>query len=94
MTGTESVVKALNMVSAALMVDPAAVGGGDHHLLISGDDEGAKEEVGEILRSFGWEQVVDLGGLSAARGMEMYLPVWLAMMNALGTATFNIRIVQ
>jgi hypothetical protein len=37
---------------------------------------------------------VDLGDIAAARGTEMYLPLWLRMMGALDTPQFNIRIVR
>jgi hypothetical protein len=32
---------------------------------------------------------IDLGGISAARGMEMLLPLWLRLLGALGHAGFN-----
>ena len=50
----------------------------------------------ELLRSFGWgaENVIDLGDISSARGVEMYLPLWLGMMGAFGTPQFNIRVVR
>jgi predicted dinucleotide-binding enzyme len=86
------VVKALNTVNAGVMVEPGKVPG-EHFLPICGDDE-AKPQVIELLGEFGWPQdrVVDLGDISAARGMEMYLPLWLALMNSLGTAEFNIAL--
>ncbi|MGD2070787.1 MAG: NAD(P)-binding domain-containing protein [Gemmatimonadota bacterium] len=88
------VVKALNTVTAALMVDPAAVGGGEHHLPVCGDDADAKRRVSGWLRDwFGWEHVIDLGPISSARGTEMYLPLWLRLWGALDTAMFNFRIV-
>ena len=37
--------------------------------------------------------MVDLGPLTAARGLEMMLPMWLNLMNALGTAQFGYRLV-
>lgn len=87
------VVKSLNTVTAAVMVDPAAVPG-DHALFLAGDDADAKTTVRGLLDELGWreEQLVDLGGLSAARGMEMYLPLWLEMMQASGSPMFNIVI--
>ena len=50
----------------------------------------------ELLQSFGWalERVTDLGDISAARGTEMYLPLWLRIYGALGTGEFNIGIVK
>lgn len=89
------VVKALNTVTAPVMVDPAGVGGGDHDVFLAGDDTTAKAQTAELLVSFGWrpERIRDLGGIDAARGLEMYLPLWIRIMGRLGTAQFNIRIV-
>jgi predicted dinucleotide-binding enzyme len=89
------VVKSLNTVNALVMVDPARVGRGEHDIFMCGNDAGAKARVGEILRGwFGWKNVVDLGDISAARGTESYLLIWLRMWGALGTGDFNIHIVR
>jgi hypothetical protein len=88
------VVKALNTMNASLMVDPQQLAGGDHTVFVSGDDPDAKATVVELLRGFGWTDIVDLGDLSSARGAEMLLPIWLRLMNALGTARFNVKIVR
>jgi predicted dinucleotide-binding enzyme len=89
------VVKTLNTVSASLMVDPSTLPG-EHVMFIAGDDAEAKQQVEQmILREwFGWREVIDLGGIANARGTEMYLPLWLRMWGALGTANFNIAIVR
>ena len=88
------VVKALNTVNAGVMVAPEKVPG-DHFLPICGDDA-AKPQMVELLGEFGWppDRVVDLGDISSARGMEMYLALWLALMNSLGTAEFNIALAR
>jgi predicted dinucleotide-binding enzyme len=85
------VVKALNTVNCQVMVDPGRVPG-DHVTFVSGDDEDAKREVAELLQSFGWprERIVDLGGIRAARGVEMYLPLWLSLYGRLETGDFNV----
>jgi len=89
------VVKALNTVNVEVMVDPTSVGAGDHDLIICGNDADAKSEVASFLRErFGWESIIDLGDITAARGTEMYLALWLRMLAALGTSRFNIRIVK
>jgi predicted dinucleotide-binding enzyme len=88
------VVKTLNTVTAAIMVDPQTVAGGDHDMFVCGNDASAKEVVIGILKEFGWLHITDLGDLSAARGMEMYLPLWLRMWGALGSGMFNIRIAR
>jgi predicted dinucleotide-binding enzyme len=89
------VVKALNTVNAQVMVDPARVPGG-HDLFICGDEEGSKREVAGLIESFGWppDSIVDLGDITAARGMEMYLPLWLRLMGALGGPDFNIHVAR
>lgn len=89
------VVKTLNTVTASLMVEPSKLPG-DHVMFMAGDDADAKQQVERmILREwFGWREVVDLGGIANARGTEMYLPLWLRLWGALGTANFNIAIVR
>jgi 8-hydroxy-5-deazaflavin:NADPH oxidoreductase len=89
------VVKALNTVTARLMVDPAQLAGGDHHLFICGDDAAAKQEVSELLgRWFGWRHIIDVGDITCARGTEMLLPLWIRLYAALGTPIFNFKVVS
>ena len=89
------VVKALNTVTAGLMVNPGLVGGGEHDLFICGDDAEAKRQVTDWLRQwFGWRHVVDVGPISAARGTEMMLPLWIRLMAGFGTPLFNFRVVR
>jgi predicted dinucleotide-binding enzyme len=87
------VVKTLNTLTAALMVNPQDLGA-DSSVFVSGDDDAAKATVTELLQSFGHTDVIDLGDITTARGTEMLLPVWLRLMGALGTATFNFKIVR
>lgn len=88
------VVKALSTVTAAVMVDPARVAG-PHHLPMAGNDPEAKASVRGLLLGLGWPEssLLDLGDLSAARGMEAYLLLWVRLMGALGSPVFNIRVV-
>lgn len=89
------VVKTLNTVTAPVMVDPASVAGGDHHVFVSGNDAAAKARVTELLgRWFGWRNVIDLGDITSARGAEMVLPIWLRLMGALGSPMFNFKIAR
>jgi 8-hydroxy-5-deazaflavin:NADPH oxidoreductase len=89
------VVKALNTINHEVMVEPGRVAG-EHDLFVCGNDESAKGEVTDLLEGLGWptEAVRDLGDISAARATEGYLPLWLRLMGALGTADFNIRVVR
>jgi len=89
------VVKALNTVNCAVMVDPSRVPG-DHVLFMCGDDADAKRETLSLLGEMGWsaQRVIDLGDIGAARGMEMYLPLWLRLMVTTGSADFNVTIAR
>ncbi len=87
------VVKALNMVNASVMTEPAALSG-EHDTFVAGNDDEAKAQVRGLLESFGWRTIHDLGDITAARGMEMYLPLWLRLMGATGGPGFNIRVVN
>jgi 8-hydroxy-5-deazaflavin:NADPH oxidoreductase len=87
------VVKALNTLTADLMVHPQALGASST-VFVSGDDAAAKATVTGILTSFGHDDVIDLGGIETARGTEMLLPIWLRLMGALGTAQFNVKVVR
>ena len=88
------VVKTLNTMTAALMVEPALAAGGDHSVFVSGNDDDAKKTVIDLLESIGHTDVIDLGDLSTARGTEMLLPIWLRLMGALGTPMFNFKIAR
>ena len=87
------VVKALNTVASAIMVDPAILPG-EHVVFVSGNDSGAKTQTTELLRSFGWRSIIDLGDITTARGPEQYLPLWLRLWGATGTIEFNIALVK
>jgi predicted dinucleotide-binding enzyme len=89
------VVKALNTVAAAVMVNPSAVAGGDHHTFVCGNDAEAKAlTTGWLKEWFGWEHVMDLGDITASRGLEMVLPLWIRIMGTLHTPMFNLRVVE
>jgi len=87
------VVKTLNTVNNEVMVEPSLVPG-NHVLFVCGNDVEAKAVAVELLASFGWpaERVLDLGDITSARGMEMYLPLWLRLVGALGTPHLNISV--
>jgi predicted dinucleotide-binding enzyme len=88
------VVKTLNTVNCNVMVNPSLVPG-DHDMMYCGNDAKAKATVKEILTGwFGWKQTHDLGDLTAARGMEMWLPLWLKLWGAVGSSNFNLHIAK
>jgi hypothetical protein len=89
------VVKALNTVTAAVMVEPALLGT-QSNLFICGNEKSAKAQVIEILETFGWlsGDIVDVGDITAARGIEAYVLLWVRLMGALDTPNFNVQIVR
>lgn len=89
------VVKSLNTVNADVMVNPGIVPG-SHTIFVAGNDAAAKADVRGLLETFGWpaDDILDLGDLSAARGLEMYLPLWLRLWGATGTGHLNVKVQQ
>jgi 8-hydroxy-5-deazaflavin:NADPH oxidoreductase len=87
------VVKALNTVNGAVMVDPARLAEATT-IFIAGDDPLAREAVRELLVELGWVDIIEFPTLDAARGLEMWLPLWVRLMANLGTADFNLRLVR
>jgi 8-hydroxy-5-deazaflavin:NADPH oxidoreductase len=88
------VVKSLNTVNCAVMVDPSRVGEGETTMFLAGDDPEARASVASLLEQLGWGDLVEFDDLSAARAMEMWLPLWVRLMGRLGTPDFNIRVVR
>lgn len=88
------VVKSLNTVTAAVMVEPSLIKG-THTMFVSGNDAGAKAQVTELLKAgFGWKDVMDLGDITGARAQEMYLPLWLRLYTTLKTPNINVQLVR
>ena len=85
--------KTLNTMNASVMVHPEVLLE-PTSVFLSGNDRDAKAVVGGLLAEFGHTDVIDLGDITTARGVEMMLPAWLRIMGALGSATFNFKIVR
>jgi 8-hydroxy-5-deazaflavin:NADPH oxidoreductase len=88
------VVKALNTMNNAVMVRPRDLADGDHTVFVCGDSPEAKTTVTNLLKEFGHRDVFDLGDITASRGAEMYVAMWIRMAMALGTSTFNIKVIR
>ncbi len=87
------VVKTLNTVNANVMVDPAKLIE-KTDVFLSGNDIEAKATVKAILRDwFGWRSVIDLGNITTARSVEMYVLLWHSLRNAISSQRFNIKVV-
>lgn len=88
------VVKTLNTCAATVFADPSEIE--PSSVFLSGDDANAKGEAAGLLRNLGWpeDSIVDLGGISSAKGPEHYFLMFASIWQALGTPTFNIRLVH
>ena len=91
---TVRLVKTLNTMTAALMVNPHLVGNGDHTVFVSGNDAQAKAQVAQLLRELGWHDILDLGDIATARGTEMMLSIGHAVMRALSPAEIAFKVVR
>jgi predicted dinucleotide-binding enzyme len=88
------VVKSLNTVNAAVMIEPHRVPG-QHTVFVSGNDARAKGRVMDFLRTLGWQSIIDLGDITSARAAEQLLPLWVRLFSALGNnPIFNIAVTR
>ena len=88
------VVKSLNTMNCNVMVDPGKLSERTD-VFVSGNDIEAKATVISILRDwFGWQSVIDLGGISTARGVEMFVVLWQDLRTWSSSHRFNIKVVS
>lgn len=92
--GTLRVVKSLNTMTARLMVAPQELADGDFSTFVCGDDAEAKVLVTSLLASLGHRDVIDLGDITAARGVEAMMLVWLRLWGVVGSPMFTYKIVR
>ncbi len=88
------VVKGLNTMTARLMVAPHELAGGDFSTFVCGDDAEAKAVVTGLLTRLGHRDVIDLGGLEAARGAEAFMLPWLRLWGVVGSPLFTFKVVR
>ncbi|MCP3162101.1 NADPH-dependent F420 reductase [Myxococcus qinghaiensis] len=88
------VVKALNTMTASIMVSPSSLPA-PHDVFVCGDDAGAKKLVTSLLtEGFGWKRVLDVGDITASRGLEGLLPLVLRLYQSFGDFDFNLHVVR
>jgi predicted dinucleotide-binding enzyme len=87
------VVKAMNFPSAQLMGHPEKLAG-SHSIFLAANDAGARNAVKNLLESFGWRDIIDLGDLTACRAMESLAPMWIRLNEKLGHVWFNLAVIR
>jgi predicted dinucleotide-binding enzyme len=86
-------VKMFNTMNNQVMGNPRVLAG-DSTIFVAGDDATARQTAASLAADLGWTDVFDLGDLTAARGLEMFLPLWVMMFAQLGRPEFNIKVVR
>jgi NADPH-dependent F420 reductase len=87
------VVKAFNTIGSKNMADPI-YGRDKATLLVCGDDAEAKETVGDLATQLDFD-VIDAGGLDAARHLEAFALLWIHMAYGAGLGEhFAFRVVR
>jgi 8-hydroxy-5-deazaflavin:NADPH oxidoreductase len=88
------VVKTLNTMNGEVMANPVLVAGGDHTVFVSGEDAEAKRIATALLEQMGHTDVLDLGGIESARGVEAAIAFWMRVRLAVGHNRFNFKIAR
>jgi len=90
------VVKTLNTFGMVLGVNPKQLNNGDHSIFMSGNDESAKAKTKGLLAEFGWriENIIDIGDITGARAMELYLILAVRMKILFGASIFNVKVIK
>ncbi|HEY6682486.1 MAG TPA: NAD(P)-binding domain-containing protein [Propionibacteriaceae bacterium] len=86
-------VKMFNTMANQVMVNPRGLGS-DSTIFVAGNDAAARQTAASVAADLGWTDVFDLGDLTAARGLEMFLPLWVRILGQLGRPEFNIKLVR
>ena len=86
-------VKMFNTMNNQVMGNPRGLAD-DSTIFVAGDDATARQTAASLAADLGWTDVFDLGDLTAARGLEMFLPLWVRIFRQLGRPEFNIKVVR
>ncbi len=87
------VVKTLNTINASVIADAAKLPEMTD-VFVSGNDIEAKATAAGLLKEwFGWRHVIDLGDITTARGVEMYVLFWHYLRDVTPAQRFNIKVV-
>jgi predicted dinucleotide-binding enzyme len=87
------VVKCFNTVNNQTMTNPR-MKEGLPDMMICGNDEGAKRQVANLLKEFGWGEPIDIGGIDGARWLEAYTALWVRLAMKLGSWSIAAKILR
>ena len=87
------VVKAFNIVGNPTMINPK-MKEGLPTMIIAGNDAVAKKQVASLLREFGWDNPIDIGGIDGARWLEAFVPLWVRVAQQVGSWTVAFRLLK
>ncbi|OAR25359.1 NADP oxidoreductase [Streptomyces sp. ERV7] len=89
------VVKSFVTQEQETVVNPKAIAGGDHTMFVAGENTDAKQTATDLLTAYGWTDILDLGGIVSARGMEMYAHMHSAIGLTLGLGNhFGMKVIR
>ncbi len=88
-----NVVKTLNIVNCEIMVNPGKTGGAPT-MFVCANNATSKNEAISLLTEFGWNDIIDLGDITNARGMEMLLPIWVRTYVATKNGYFGFKVIR
>jgi predicted dinucleotide-binding enzyme len=86
-------VKMFNTMANEVMVNPRGLTE-DSTIFVAGNDPDARHTAAALAADLGWADVFDLGDLTGARALEMFIPLWVRMYVQLGRPNFNIKVVR
>jgi len=86
-------VKMFNTMANEVMVNPRGLSE-DSTIFVAGNDPGARQTAAALAADLGWADVFDLGDLTGARALEMFIPLWVRMYVHLGRPNFNIKVIR
>jgi len=86
-------VKMFNTMANEVMVNPRGLTE-DSTIFVAGNDPDSRQTAAALAADLGWADVFDLGDLTGARALEMFIPLWVRMYVQLGRPNFNIKVVR
>lgn len=86
------VVKAFNIIGNQHMIRPNFPGG-PPDMFICGNDPEAKQQVSELISTFGWV-VVDIGGIEGSRYLEPLAMLWMTILLQSGSCNHAFKLLR